>query len=186
MTLIEKDARQPAITLAANNNNPANAERARHRAILLAARNGSQAEWIDRIGARSLTLRSPCPLRIALTGRFRLRAIPKIPSQHMRRYKLWAAIVPFLFALASGGAQAGQTPTGQGHIFIIAAADGYGVEDCLAEGGECGRIVADAWCEAHGHGAAIAFGPAEDVTDAIPAGVAAKKSQRPYMVRCGD
>jgi hypothetical protein len=103
----------------------------------------------------------------------------------MLRYKSWA-IAPLLFALASGGAQAGQTPTGQGHIFIIAASDGYGVEDCLAEGGECGRVVADAWCEAHGHGAAIAFGPADDVTDAIPAGVAAKKSQRPYVVRCGD
>jgi hypothetical protein len=31
MTLLEKDARQPATVLAANNNNPANAERARHR-----------------------------------------------------------------------------------------------------------------------------------------------------------
>jgi hypothetical protein len=30
MTLIGKDARQPALKLAANNNNPANAERARH------------------------------------------------------------------------------------------------------------------------------------------------------------
>ncbi len=68
MTLIEKDARQPAIMLAANDNNPANAERARHGAILLAARNGSQAEWIDPIGARALTLRSPRPRRIALTG----------------------------------------------------------------------------------------------------------------------
>jgi hypothetical protein len=104
----------------------------------------------------------------------------------MRRYKLWAATIPFLFAFAQGDAQAGQAPTEEGHIFIIAAADGYGVEDCLAESGECGRVVADAWCETHGHGAAIAFGPADDVTGAIPAGVAAKNSQRPYMVRCGD
>jgi hypothetical protein len=104
----------------------------------------------------------------------------------MRRYKLWAATVPFLFAFASGDAQAAQEPAEEGHVFIIAAAEGYGVEDCLAEGGECGRVVADAWCEAHGHGAAIAFGPADDVTSAIPAEIAARKSQRPYVVRCGD
>jgi hypothetical protein len=80
----------------------------------------------------------------------------------------------------------GRGQAGEGHTFIIAAADGYGVEDCLAEGSECGRVVADAWCEAHGHGAAIAFGPADDVTDAISVGVAANKSQRPNIVRCGD
>jgi hypothetical protein len=104
----------------------------------------------------------------------------------MRRYKLGGTIAPLFFALAWSGAQAGQAPIGQGHVFIIAAADGYGVEDCLAEGGECGRVVADAWCEAHGHGPAIAFGLADDVTDAIPGGVSAKNSARPYMVRCGD
>ena len=104
----------------------------------------------------------------------------------MRRYKLWAAIVPFVFSLASGEAHAGSAPVEAGHVFIIASSDGYGVEDCLAEGGECGRVVADAWCEAHGHGAAISFGAADDVTDAIPAGVGARNSQPPYFVRCGD
>jgi hypothetical protein len=104
----------------------------------------------------------------------------------MRGVKPWVATIPLLFALALGGAQAEQAPTGPGHVFIIAAADGYGVEDCLGEGGECGRVVADAWCEAHGHGAAIAFGPADDVTDAIPGSVGSRNSGRPYMVRCGD
>ena len=104
----------------------------------------------------------------------------------MRRSKLWTAIVPFFFIFPLGAAQSGQGQSDPGQIFIIAAADGYGVEDCLAERGECGRVVADAWCETHGHGAAVAFGPAADVTDAILAGVAADKSQRPYVVRCGD
>lgn len=112
--------------------------------------------------------------------------IPEIQSRRMRRYKLRPATVPLFFVLALGAGQTGQGQADEGHIFIIAAADGYGVEDCLAEGGECGRVVADAWCEAHGHGAAIAFGPADEVTNAIPAGVAANKSQRPYIVRCGD
>jgi len=42
--------------------------------------------------------------------------------------------------------------------FVLAADDGYGVEDCLVGGHECGQTVADAWCEAHGQGNAIAFG----------------------------
>jgi hypothetical protein len=74
----------------------------------------------------------------------------------------------------------------RGHAFIIAATDGYGVEDCLAEGGECGRVVADAWCEAHGHGAAISFGLADDVTGAIAVSAAAEKPHGPYIIRCGD
>jgi hypothetical protein len=52
--------------------------------------------------------------------------------------------------------------------FIIADQDGYGLTECLKERGECGRIVADAWCESHGHGPAHGFGPAEDITAAIP------------------
>jgi hypothetical protein len=104
----------------------------------------------------------------------------------MRRYRLRAAIFPFVFSLALGEAQSAPGPAAAGHLFIIASSDGYGVEDCLAEAGECGRVVADAWCEAHGHGAAISFGPANDVTDTIPAGVGARTSQPPYFVRCGD
>src|ERR1700691_4913520 len=104
----------------------------------------------------------------------------------MRRYKLGGTIAPLFFALAWSGAQAGQARIGQGHVFIIAAADGYGVEDCLAEGGECGRVVADAWCEAHGRGAAISFGLADDVTGAIAISAAAEKPRGPYIIRCAD
>jgi hypothetical protein len=51
--------------------------------------------------------------------------------------------------------------------FIVSAADGYGVNDCIKTGADCAKIVADAWCEAHGRGAAKAFGPAGDITGAI-------------------
>ena len=60
--------------------------------------------------------------------------------------------------------------------FMIAAASGYGLEDCLSEGGECGRAVADAWCEAHGQGAALKFG----LSTGAPLG------PQPYFVTCGD
>jgi len=62
------------------------------------------------------------------------------------------------------GAQA-ETPS----IHVISDQEGYGVLECLTQKSDCGKIVADAWCESHGHGPARAYGPAEDVTAAIPA-----------------
>jgi hypothetical protein len=102
----------------------------------------------------------------------------------MRRFGLLPAILSFFIVFALGAGVISQAQAAQGNTFIIAGADGYGVEDCLREGGECGHVVADAWCEAHGHGAAISFGLAEDITNAIPAGGA--KSNAPYIVECGD
>ncbi|MFV0279166.1 MAG: hypothetical protein ACK5JM_00225 [Rhodoblastus sp.] len=51
--------------------------------------------------------------------------------------------------------------------FIISDLEGYGIADCLTNGSSCGRVVADAWCEAHGYGQSVAFGRADDVTAAI-------------------
>jgi len=69
--------------------------------------------------------------------------------------------------------------------FVIAGADGYGVEDCLSEGGDCGRVVADAWCEAHGHAAAVRFGRADDVTGDIARPNHAPVAQ-PIFITCGE
>jgi hypothetical protein len=80
--------------------------------------------------------------------------------------------VVFVFAFAAG--LSAQEPS----TYTIAAAPGYGVEDCLAEGGECGRVVADAWCEAHGRGQALRFGRSEESSD--PAAAQA------YFITCSD
>lgn len=53
------------------------------------------------------------------------------------------------------------------NTFVIDETEGYGITDCLTGGKSCGRVVADAWCEAHGLGAAIAYGRTDDVTAAI-------------------
>lgn len=45
--------------------------------------------------------------------------------------------------------------------FLIPASDGYGVADCISSKSECGKIVADAWCEAQGFIKASSFGIAE-------------------------
>ena len=86
-------------------------------------------------------------------------------------------VTPILFfalaAIAAGRASAAEKST-----YIIAAASGYGVEDCLGEAGECGQVVADAWCEAHGRGAALKFGRSDSpVDDAVT---------RPYFITCGN
>jgi hypothetical protein len=117
--------------------------------------------------------------------RFRFEKVSGNPEPDMRRSELWPAILPFSVALALGIAAVNRGQAAESNTFIIAATDGYGVEDCLAEGGECGHVVADAWCEAHGHGAALSFGLAEDITNAIPAGAAGKMGA-PYIVKCGD
>jgi hypothetical protein len=69
------------------------------------------------------------------------------------------------------------------HDYTIAANDGYGLGDCLAEGGECGQVVADAWCEAHGHGHALSFG-LRGLVDSRPTQVST--ADEPYVIRCGD
>ncbi len=69
------------------------------------------------------------------------------------------------------------------NTFLIAAASGYGIEDCLAEGGECGQVVADAWCEAHGGGAALKFGRSEG--DAGAMSNTTSPNPQPYFIMCG-
>jgi hypothetical protein len=41
--------------------------------------------------------------------------------------------------------------------FIVPAADGYGVAECLVSGSACGQTVADTWCEAQGYAHAVSF-----------------------------
>ena len=45
------------------------------------------------------------------------------------------------------------------------------------------RVVADAWCEANGHGHALAYGP-RTLLDARPRQIST--ADDPYVVRCGD
>jgi len=83
-----------------------------------------------------------------------------------------------LLLLALGVAKADTASANEGNTYVIAAASGYGVEDCLGEGGECGQVVADAWCEAHGRGAAVKFGRSDSPLDGAGA--------KPYFITCGN
>jgi len=68
--------------------------------------------------------------------------------------------------------------------FLIPASEGYGVADCLTGGSECGKIVANAWCEAHGFSRAERFGLAiDDVTGSTEASLP-NRSARPISITC--
>jgi hypothetical protein len=68
--------------------------------------------------------------------------------------------------------------------FLIPASDGYGVADCLTGAGECGKVVANAWCESHGFSRADDFGLAiEDVTGSTEATMS-NRSARPIAITC--
>jgi hypothetical protein len=77
--------------------------------------------------------------------------------------------------LASGGAQA------ERRVFIIAnSADGYGVDQCLATGAQCGKVVANSYCRSRQFARAVAFRNVgrDDITGAIPAGANACHGNR--------
>jgi len=100
------------------------------------------------------------------------------------------ALSGFLFMLTVTAASFIVLPNGasQANIvnatFLIPASDGYGVADCLTGAGECGRIVANAWCEAHGFSRAETFGHAvEDVTGSTEPTVS-NSSARPVAITC--
>lgn len=72
-----------------------------------------------------------------------------------------------LLAVSAGQATSRAQATESGHMLVIPASDGYGFDDCLSANKACGRVIADAWCEAHGMAAAMSFGRAEDITGSI-------------------
>jgi hypothetical protein len=94
----------------------------------------------------------------------------------MRNLAPLSALLAFAAVCALGFGLSEAARAGQGHAFAIAANDGYGLQECLGEGGECGRAVADAWCAAEGRGAALSFGRAD----------AAAATDAAYVVTCGD
>jgi hypothetical protein len=96
----------------------------------------------------------------------------------MRKFAPHPISLALLAALALSFSAIHAAEAAQGHLITVAANDGYGLQDCLGEGGECGQAVADAWCESEGRGAALSFGRAEN------AGTAARAAA--YVVTCGD
>jgi hypothetical protein len=89
-----------------------------------------------------------------------------------------------LLVLAATRFQAQAEPLST-NMIVIPASDGYGFDDCLQSGKACGKVIADAWCEAHGYSTAMSYGKAEDVTAAIPNGKPQPKFEAgSFLVNC--
>ena len=87
-----------------------------------------------------------------------------------------------LIALAASAAHAED-----GADYTISGEDGYGIMDCMHSGNACGRVIADSWCESHGHAHALAYGMGSDVTGSVggsPPVVNVAASD--VVIRCGD
>ena len=89
-------------------------------------------------------------------------------------------------AITRNTPQAAEIKPVAARTYVMPADDGYGLTECLAQGGACARIVADAWCEAHGHARAINFGAAEDVTASIGGPVGHTPAKGSYIVTCAE
>jgi hypothetical protein len=93
------------------------------------------------------------------------------------------ALIPLVTGIIIGVGEFGVGKAEEIHAYLMTANDGYGLADCLNDGGECGQVVADAFCEAQGRGSAVSFGPQSRFTGAE---VKISTTAEPYVVNCRD
>lgn len=74
--------------------------------------------------------------------------------------------------MGAGYACGAYAETGANATYVISDQEGYGLLECLTRHSDCGKVVADSWCESHGHVAAKAFGRADDMTASVEKGAA--------------
>ena len=72
----------------------------------------------------------------------------------------------------------------ESRMLIIPPNDGYGFEECLKGRSQCGLVVADAWCKAHGFAGSNGFGPADDGT--LDESSRSTIEPGSFHVTCGD
>ena len=73
-------------------------------------------------------------------------------------------------------------------VFLIPPSDGYGVAECLAGKNDCGRIVANAWCESKGFAKAASYGSvsATDITGSVTGRSSQTSAEPPLMISCAE
>lgn len=86
--------------------------------------------------------------------------------------------------LLPDGTQASSTEA----TFMIPAADGYGVAECLISGKPCGQVVANTWCEAQGYIRAVSFRQieAEETTGSVQKVSVTVPEHRPISITCSN
>ncbi len=99
-----------------------------------------------------------------------------------------------LALIAAGAASFSVVPSAQTRIkgaenvFLLPPEDGYGIADCLTGDRECGKIVANAWCEAKGFAKAASYGAVSptEITGSVSGRGRTASSDPPLMITCGD
>ncbi|MCO4054101.1 MAG: hypothetical protein HEQ16_08610 [Bosea sp.] len=103
-------------------------------------------------------------------------------------------VLSLSFALVAAGAVSfsvvpSAAPRGKSDqsVFLLPASDGYGVADCISGNRECGKIVANAWCESKGFVRAASFGAVSptEITGSVGGRGGAPKDP-PLMIACAD
>ena len=74
----------------------------------------------------------------------------------------------------------------ESRTLIIPPNDGYGFEECLKPGSQCGLVVADAWCKAHGFAGSNGFGPADEAAGPTDESPRSRIEPGSFHVTCGD
>jgi hypothetical protein len=65
---------------------------------------------------------------------------------------------PLLSAVVALGLSATAAAAVETETFVISNFDGYGVDQCLAEGRPCGQAAAAAWCHSRDYQTVVDFG----------------------------
>ncbi len=109
-------------------------------------------------------------------------------ANRVHRFRAAAAVLAVpLLALAALAASDGTGRAAEN--YVIPSSDGYGIGDCMHAGVDCGRVIADGWCESHGHAHVLAFGTVEDVTGSVQASTKPEPlaaAPGDIVIRCGD
>lgn len=66
--------------------------------------------------------------------------------------------------------------------FLIAGGDGYGATECLASGGQCGQIVANAWCNSKGYSRMVSYRVA--AKDEVTASTGRVGGEQAFIITC--
>ena len=74
----------------------------------------------------------------------------------------------------------------ESRTLIIPPNDGYGFEECLKPGSQCGLVVADAWCKAHGFAGSNGFGPADGAAGTMDEASRSSIEPGSFHVTCAD
>ena len=72
--------------------------------------------------------------------------------------------------------------------FVVPADDGYGMDDCLAEGGACAKLIADSWCQVNGMKASLRYAATEasDMTASLSKKITSRLPTPVYIVTCSN